>query len=291
MAVAEAGSMGKAALALNTAQPAVSRAIADLERMLGVALLERSAKGVALTKYGHALLDSATAVFNELRESIKTIDFLADPARGEVRVVGQVSIIAGLVPEIFGRLRRRHPGISLHVVQSSTAAFQSKLLREREVDFALARLPPVIDDDIESKMLFNEQSYVVAGTSSPWSRRRKLAFRDLIDEPWALPAPDTLVGSIFADAFRKSGVAYPTTNVAFGHIHLHVSLAASGQFLAILPGSLLRFGAERLALKILPVECPVPSMPVGILRLRNRKPGPVAQLFIDHAREVAKRLA
>src|SRR5262245_7558163 len=99
MAVVEAGSMGKAAIRLNTAQPGVSRAIADLERALGVTLLERSPKGVVPTKFGAALLGSATAVFNELREGVKTIEFLADPARGEVRVAGQVSIIAGLVPE------------------------------------------------------------------------------------------------------------------------------------------------------------------------------------------------
>ena len=210
MAVVEAGSMGKAAIRLNTVQPAISRAIGDLERVLGVTLLERGPKGVVPTKYGAALLGSATAVFNELREGVKTIDFLADPARGEVRVAGTVAIIAGLVPEIFGRLRRRYPGISLHVAQSATAAIQSKLLREREIDLALARLSPELDDDIEAETLFNEQSYVVAGESSPWCRRRKLSFQELADEPWALPAPDTLVGSMFVDAFRKSGVAYPT---------------------------------------------------------------------------------
>ena len=288
MAVAEAGSMGKAAIRMNTAQPAVSRAIADLERALGVALFERSAKGVELTKYGRALLDSATAVFNELRESIKTIDFLADPSHGEVRIAGNEAMIAGLVPVIFGRLRRRYPGVSIHVVQSTTATIQSALLRAREVDLVLARLAPPFDDDIEAETLFEEHSHVVASASSPWSRRRKLVFSDLVDEPWALPAPDTLVGSMFAEAFRKSGVPYPTRNVAFGHIQLHVSLAASGQFLAILPGSVLRLGTDRPPFKLLPVACPVPPSPVGIMTLKSRKPGPVAQLFIEHAREVGQ---
>src|SRR5262245_2602316 len=264
MAVAEAGSMGKAAARLHTVQPAVSRAIADLERALGVMLLERSAKGVEPTKYGRALLDSAGAVFNELRESIKTIDFLADPSHGEVRIAGNEAMIAGLVPTIFGRLRRLYPAVSIHVVQSTTAAMQSALLRGRDVDLMLVRLAPSFHDDIEAETLFDEHSYVVAGASSPWCRRRKLVFSELADEPWALPAPDTLVGSMFAEAFRKSGIPYPTRNVAFGHIHLHVSLAASGQFLAILPGSVLRLGGDRPALKILPVACPVPPSPVGI---------------------------
>jgi DNA-binding transcriptional LysR family regulator len=291
MVVAEAGSMGKAAIRLSTAQPAVSRAIADLERAVGMALLERSAKGVELTKYGRALLDCATAVFNELRDGMKAIDFLADPSHGEIRIAGNEPMIAGLVPATFGRLRRRYPGVSIHVVQSATAAVQLALLRTREIDLVLERLAPPFEDDIEIETLFEEQSYVVAGASSPWSRRRKLAFSELVDEPWALPAPDSLVGSMFAEAFRKSGVTYPTRNVAFGHIHLHVSLAASGQFLAILPGSVLRLSIDSPLLKILPVACPVPPSPIGIMTLKNRKAGPVAQLFIEHARDVAKAVA
>ena len=67
LAVTQAGSMAKAATLLATSQPAVSRAIADMEATLGVALLERSSQGVQPTPYGDALIKRGVAVFDELR--------------------------------------------------------------------------------------------------------------------------------------------------------------------------------------------------------------------------------
>jgi DNA-binding transcriptional LysR family regulator len=78
---------------------------------------------------------------------------------------------------------------------------------------------------------------------------------------------------------------------ARGSVHLLCALVASGPFLGIFPNSLLRFGANLPSLKILPVELPMPPLPVGIMTLKNRTVSPVARLFIDCAREVAKPLA
>jgi DNA-binding transcriptional LysR family regulator len=86
MAVVQAGSMSKAAALLNTTQPAISRSIAELERTIGVRLLERNPQGVEPTEYGRALLDGGVAVFDDLRQAVKNIEFLADPTAGEVRI-------------------------------------------------------------------------------------------------------------------------------------------------------------------------------------------------------------
>src|SRR6185437_2353118 len=86
MAVVQAGSMSKAAAALNTTQPAVSRSIAELERTIGMRLLERNPQGGEPTAYGRALLAGGVAAFDDLRQAIKNIEFLADPTAGEVRI-------------------------------------------------------------------------------------------------------------------------------------------------------------------------------------------------------------
>src|ERR1051326_9209681 len=85
MTVVQAGSMSKAAALLNTGQPAISRSISELEHALGVRLLDRSRHGVKPTEYGRALLDGGTAVFDDLRQTVKSISFLADPTVGEVQ--------------------------------------------------------------------------------------------------------------------------------------------------------------------------------------------------------------
>src|SRR5262247_3766180 len=84
LAVADAGSMAKAATRLAISQPAVSRAIADMEHTLGVTLLDRSHLGVEPTAYGHALLKRGAAAFDELKQSVQDIAFLADPGAGEL---------------------------------------------------------------------------------------------------------------------------------------------------------------------------------------------------------------
>ena len=86
LAVVETGSMGKAAKRLNTSQPAVSKAVVELEHALGVRLVDRSRRGVVPTPYGLALAKHSVAIFNDLRQGVQDIDFLSDPTKGEIRI-------------------------------------------------------------------------------------------------------------------------------------------------------------------------------------------------------------
>src|ERR1700752_2995076 len=84
--VVQQGSMAKAAAQLGVSQPAISEVIADLEHALGVRLLDRSPQGIAPTMYGNALLKRSTAAFDELKQSVRDIEHLADPASGEIKI-------------------------------------------------------------------------------------------------------------------------------------------------------------------------------------------------------------
>src|SRR5499426_4307779 len=98
--VAQHGSMGKAAAQLGVSPPTVSEVIADLEHGLGVKLLDRSSQGVEPTIYGHALLKRGLAAFDELKQGIRDIEFLADPTTGEVRLGCPESISATILPTV-----------------------------------------------------------------------------------------------------------------------------------------------------------------------------------------------
>src|SRR5215467_6406320 len=98
--VVQRGSM-EAAQHLNVTQPAVSKAIGDLEHTLGVRLLDRGPQGVELTMYGRALLKRSNAVFDELKQGIRDIEFLADPTVGEVRFGCQESVAAAVLPTVL----------------------------------------------------------------------------------------------------------------------------------------------------------------------------------------------
>jgi DNA-binding transcriptional LysR family regulator len=95
MAVAQSGSMGKAARRLNTSQSAISRSIAELEHAFGVRLFDRSRQGIEPTQCGRALLGCGAAVFDELRQGVRSIEFLTDPTVGEVRSQGMSTSLPG----------------------------------------------------------------------------------------------------------------------------------------------------------------------------------------------------
>jgi molybdate transport repressor ModE-like protein len=104
-AVVRWGSIAKAARQLNLTQSAASKAISQLERAIGARLLDRDARGVEPTLYGHTLLQRTLAIFDELRQGVKEIDFLADPATGEVRVGCPEANAAGLLPAPLRRFQ------------------------------------------------------------------------------------------------------------------------------------------------------------------------------------------
>ena len=291
LAVTHWGSMAKAARHLATSQPVLSKTIAELEHALGVRLLDRSPHGVEATIYGRALINRGLAIFHELREGLKEIEFLADPAAGELRVGCPESMSAGLLPAIMERLTQRAPRVTLHVVQANTVTEEFRELRGRGVDLMLGRVSAPLDDDLAVETLYAERMFVVAGAHSKWARRRKLALADLAGETWVNAPAESIVGSYLAEAFAAQGLAPPRVGVVSFSMYLRNTLLASGRYVALMPGSVLRFSAERFAVRALPIRLPPVDAPIAIVTLKNRTLGPVAQLFVECAREVARPIA
>jgi DNA-binding transcriptional LysR family regulator len=291
MAVVQAGSMSKAAQVLNTTQPAVSRSIADLEQTIGAPLLDRSRHGVEPTEYGRALLDGGAAMFDDLRQAVKNIEFIANPTVGEVRVGAHEPLIVGVLPAVFDHLHRKYPGISIHSTPIAQNAQQYRDLRERKIDLLLGRMTLPIQEDIHAEILFHDSIKIVAGPKNKWARHRKVELSELADEPWCLPPPESLIGSRIADVFRARGMKFPPNGAARGGASFLCAYLPRGPFLGTMPASMLRFGANLPRLKVLPVALPIEPWPVGVMTLKNRTLAPVVKLFIDCAREVVKPLA
>jgi len=291
IAVVQAGSMGKAARQLNTSQPNVSKSIADLERALGVSLLDRHHEGVEPTEYGRALLDGGVAVFDELRQTVKKIEFLADPAAGEVRIGSITPLAASFVSAVVDRLSRRYPRITFDLITGHTGALHREL-EARNVDLLVVRkfgLPT--DQKRDFEFIFDDSFVVVAGMQNPWARKRSVRLTELVNEPWVMLPSETAAGSVAREVFRISKLNLPRATVVTGSSEVRFSLLATGRFMTILSDSALKFPDRRRELKILPITLPAPSIPNGIVTLKGRTLSPAAQLFIEYAREVAKSLA
>jgi DNA-binding transcriptional LysR family regulator len=291
LAVAEHGSMAKASEHLAISHPVVSKTISDLELTVGVRLFDRNSKGVELTLYGKALLNTGVRVFDEMRQGLKQLELLADPTTGELRVGAPEIIMAGLMPEIIKRFSGRYPRMKVQAVLESTPAVQFQQLRERKIDLLIARtsqLSPA--DDLTTEILFDEQFLAVAGERSKWARQRQLRLREIIDEPWILPPYDSVAGSLILQIFSASKLDPPRPSITTLSVQLTVTLIASGRFVGLLPSSVARFNARRAALKALPIELLGARIAAGMISVKSRTLSPIAERFIECTREVAKSI-
>jgi len=290
------GSMAKAANQLNLSQPAVSKAIAQMEEMLGVRLIDRGRQGVEPTPHGLALLKRGVAIHDELRQGIAEIEHLSDPTAGEVRVAAPEPIAAGLLTVLIAQFTRKYPRASVYVTQTPVASLQVltpryRDVRERNVDLLLAPIfEPTMDDDLANESLFPDRAVIAAGIDSPWARRRGVTLADLIDEPWVLQPPDTIAGQSHIDSFRTMGLDVPQKKIVSVSVQVQIGLVATHRYFTILPDSMLHFSARRLSLKALPIKLKIEPFDVGIVTLKKRTISPAAQEFIRMARDITKPL-
>jgi DNA-binding transcriptional LysR family regulator len=109
-----------------------------------------------------------------------------------------------------------------------------------------------------------------------------------MNEPWTLPPLDSVAGTQAINAFRAAKVDLPYTTVFTDSDIARIALVAKGRFLTISAEAALRFANSDMAIKVLPIDLPAMHGAVGIITLKNRTLSPVAQLFIDCARQIAK---
>lgn len=290
LAIAETGSMAKAATLLACSRPVVSRTVADLEAMLGVTLLDRTAHGVEPTSYGKALLSRSRAVFDELRKSVKEIEFLSDPGAGEVRFGCIEPLMAGIGAAAISRLSSQYPRLVFHT-QTGNADVQVQLLRSRTCEVSISRrrtgLP---EQDMEEEELFSEPLRIVAPIDSPWIKRRRLAISDLYDERWILAPHEAEPGSPLFEGFRAAGLGVPPATIFSYSLSLRYSLLAAGSFITAVPGSAIEFGPMRKFLAVLPVELSMWSRPVVLMTLKDRSRTPATEALMSCVRDLSQKM-
>ena len=291
--VAQCGSMAKAARQLRVSQPAISEIIADLEHALRVRLLDRLPQGVEPTMYGNAVLKRSIAVFDELKQSVRDVEFLSDPTTGELRIGCVESLSATIVPQILLQFSKQYPRVVVHVDGLTAPAIDLLGLRNRKYDCTLVRLMRPLGndslaDDVEAELLFDDRLVIASGVNSRWTRRRKMNLAELIDEPWILPPPDTWHHARVAEAFQARGLGMPKASFNSLSMTLRMQLMAAGPYISVFANSVMRLNAHRYNVMVLPIDLPAPPWPVVLVTLRNRTLTPVAERFVACAREVAK---
>jgi DNA-binding transcriptional LysR family regulator len=276
--VATFGSMAKASEYLGLSQPAISKAISDMEKTLGAPLFDRLSSGVELTDSGRAMMERARTVFDEVRQGILDIEHLTDPTKGEVRI-GTIEAFMGVVSEIINHLARRHPHIRYDITISDTDDLERRL-RERMLDVLVVRwVPPIVADDLTAQLLFKSPFVVMAAHRHPLLLRKKLKLGDLTDERWTLSPPDSFLGRIVEDLFRRQKLRVPAAAATTISIYMRLSLLATGNFLTILPRTLLQHRSNKSWLRALNVDLRDNPSSVAAVSLKKRNSSGAVRLF------------
>ena len=163
-----------------------------------------------------------------------------------------------------------------------------RALEERDADLVISLIPTPLADHLQAEVLYAPSRIVVASSENPWSRRRRVGLADLMNEPWTLPPPDAPWGELAAEDFRAAGLDLPRATVITTTDIARLALVAKGRFLTIVGTS--AFTGWHKAIKVLPIELTSAHISIGIITLKHRTLTPVAQLFIDCARDVAKAI-
>jgi len=280
----EIGSMSKAALSLGMTQPAISKTIAELERIMGVQLVKRTPRGIEPTPHGHALLARAQAAFQELRHGLHTLEAISDAQTGELHIAANQAVLFGMMRTVIDRIHQRSPGVTLTVTPAYSLAEQIYELEQGNVELAVGRITPQLTPShFETTELFHGKLVVVAGPDNHWRRRSHIELSELMEEPWALPPTESVTNRSIRNAFEASGLDFPQVAVEATSIQLLSCLVMEGEFLSLLPDFVVRSIDNMITL---PVKLAGGQQSVGILTLKHRAPTPLAKIFIEYAQQV-----
>lgn len=277
VSLARFGSFVAAAADMGMSQPALTRAIKQVERAVGVQLFTRSTRRVALTAAGQEFVPTAERLLADLEISVQNMRALGARRRGQLVIACLMSVGYGLLPDLIATYRRRHREVELQIREGVNSAIHEDV-RSGLADFGVGDLIDV-HESIEAEPLHQERFHVALPRDHRLAKRRRLRMEDLKGE--------TLITMPFGAGSRRlidgaaaaRGVAFDQT-ITVNQFATTFNLVRVGVGLSIVPEAALSPRQDE-DLSIRPLADPNVSRRLGILRLRSRPLSPAAEGFIE----------
>ncbi|OZI29163.1 LysR family transcriptional regulator [Bordetella genomosp. 1] len=269
LAVADLGNLSKAATQLHSTQSALSRAIAEIEDLVGARLFERTAKGTTCTPLGLAMCRHARQLLSSYRKA--EID-LAALARGEAGslTVGCFTLFSGWpVAEAALRFREAHPRITLSVEVGT----HERLIEDLDagaLDILISRFASTVNPQIYRSVTLSEDAVVLTcAPGHPLATQADATLADYVRHPWIAALPGSRIRGELEIALRHGGLPIPrmvgALSLEFGR-----EMMRAGQDLWLLPGSVARVWQARGELCVLPLLPPLRRSPLAAIWRRDR---------------------
>ncbi|MGO9803121.1 MAG: LysR substrate-binding domain-containing protein [Steroidobacteraceae bacterium] len=280
----------KGAKRLSLTQPTVTKALQDVESTLGVKLFERSNRGLEPTAYGEIFARHAKIVLAQLRHAAEELESLRAGYSGKVTVGTLLAASASILPDAIALLKRQRPAVAISVVVGTYDILMPSLL-VGDLDMVLGRLP----EEGRSRALVYEEFYaepicIVTRRGHPLPRRRRLTLKDLANEAWLLPLPETALRRQIERAFVEAGAPLPRNVIESVSILTNRALLRKSDCIGVMPYHVALDDVEQGLLAILPVKLKKLETPVGaILRAPGKLP-PAASALLECLRLAGKEV-
>jgi DNA-binding transcriptional LysR family regulator len=201
--VADLKSFSLAAQQLRLSQPSVSYQVKELEEALGLPLLDRMGKSVHLTEAGSILYSYSRRTLDVLDEAAVAFEEMRGIKRGNLRVGASTTVGIYLLPAALGAFKKLHPGIVISLEIGTRVRVQEQVL-SNELDLAVVG-PALKDPDLAILPFVSDELVVVAPAGHALARRRGLALKDLVSQPFVMREPASGSRWSLEKAARKAG--------------------------------------------------------------------------------------
>jgi len=240
--------------ALGVTQPAVSKQIAELERIVGVPVVTRDRNRLYLTPIGVRLADHARVALGQLDRAAFDIEAMTSGVSGSVSVGVVSSVAPTLMSGTIELFKRSTPQANVSVSEGHFVELLPQL-EAGALDLVIARIwQPQELAGIDQMALFSEPIVVVAGHNHPLSQGGDVTWTDVTTYPWILPQPGSVARQAVDALFAANGLSPPNNTIASLSIALNLELLRAMPALGLLPQRLAQAQAARGETVILPLD-------------------------------------
>ncbi|WP_439687893.1 LysR family transcriptional regulator [Cupriavidus oxalaticus] len=282
--------LGRTAEFLSVSQPAVSRVLTEVEKMLGLTLFTRSTRGTEPTPAGESLVRFARSVLAQYEQTRDEIAAVQSGASGRVQVGSMGAALPVLLARAVGLLKDRHAHATVLVEEGDLTHLLPKL-RLRELDLIVGRLEPgYAAPDLVTEALYDEPMVVVVRRGHKLARKTRPGWADLAAMPCVLPPPWASLRVKIEQAFYRYGL-HPPQDVIETSSYLALSTFVVQRGAAgFMAASAAHSMQDDDRLQVLNMEVPVELPPVGIITLRERAPSISADQLLACLRQAAAEI-
>jgi DNA-binding transcriptional LysR family regulator len=278
--------IGRAALALHTSQPAVSKALQEIERAAGAELFERRPGGTVPTPAGETLLRYAREIFGAIERAGVDLESMSSTQSGSLAIGCNFSSGGDAVPRALAMVKRAEPTVAVRLQEGSLEMLLPQL-RTRKLDLLVARWPRGRQiSDLEETASFEQPMCVVCAMNHPLARARSLAWKKLEPWPWILPPEGSAARDDLEELFRSTRIRARRAGIECASIFAITVLLRELQALAVCPQEIARHLREEKLLAILPLSMPPVFGANSVITLRAQEHTPAMKTFVQCLREV-----